>query len=132
MFGDLVNIGGDNHLFQFPQLLSLHRRYNPPSIERKEKPRRLRFTRNPQIGASLILRNCLKIILPLYMIINKRGKGSQLNISQVSGWVRVNVHGTSHLIQIEFVQQVLFIEAAFHKGLQELGRWCPLIRSPLL
>ena len=98
LFWDLINTGGNNLFLHFHQLLSLHRRCETPSMEHNENPRRLRFTPNPHIGASLILRDCMKSIFPLYMIINKIGKGSQLSISRIGSRVRENFHAWGQAI----------------------------------
>ena len=98
LFGDMTKTSGNNLFLQFHKLLSFHGRCKPPFMECKKNPRRLSFTPNPQIRVGLIMRDCMKSTFPLYMIINKRGKGSQLYM------VRARFHGTSHLMQIEFTK----------------------------
>ena len=81
LFGNLANTSGDDLFLKFNQLLSLDGRFKPLFLKSKNKVRILRFMSNPNIRFSIIMRNCLEGILPLHMIIDKRSKSPQLDIS---------------------------------------------------
>ena len=57
---NLANTSGDDLLLKLDQLLSLDGRFKPMFLLITNKARGLRFTPNPEIRVSLIMRNCLK------------------------------------------------------------------------
>ena len=81
MHGNLVDTSRDNLLFKFHNLLSLDGTCEYILLTSKEKTRVLRFASNPKVRVSFIVRKCLKIPFPLSMIVHKKIKGPQLNIS---------------------------------------------------
>ena len=71
---NLANTSGYDLLLKLDQLLSLDGRFKPMFLLIMNKARGLRFTPNPEIRVSLIMRIFLKWILPLHMVADKRRK----------------------------------------------------------
>ena len=96
--GNLSNTSGDDLILKLDHLLILDGGFKRLCLMITNKARGFRFTPNPEIRVSLIMRICLKWILPLHMVAEKRGKCPRLNITQMGSNTWISVQGENHFM----------------------------------